>query len=149
MSWWLQAEQDAPGLLLTSNTFQLLLWDSEVLPGQLGYVIPAWDRSDPEQPRRNPDQILKPPLLAPFRLFSLWMCELLTLSPRLNPASLWRNLVSRHLYPPPCPFSRYPELLTVREGQNVDRPLNRLGSLFTMTLQYSACIKPPFSGREP
>lgn len=102
-----QAEQDIPGALLPSNTFQFLCGDTQperynpssnfwVYPGVFSEMCLGNLQRD--APRRQPNQIPKPILYDPFDIkstqSSLQMFELLPLSQGLSPATSRRKFLS-------------------------------------------------------
>ena len=131
-----QVQERNPDIPLPSDTLQLLLGGPEVLPGQKGYIIPpASPRSalgpppsglenlQSEATRRHPNQMSKPPQLAPFEVEEQWLYSELPLNggaphpiSKAEPSHPPNETHFSRLYPQSRSFSHYPDVLTIGAG---------------------------------
>ncbi len=146
-SQWQQAEEGSPGVLLLSNVFQLLLGDPKTFPGQMRYIIPpacsgstqgyptSWtcpENLQRKAPRRHPDQMSKPPQLAPFDMKEQWLYSELPLDvwapypiSKAEPSHPAEETHFTLLCLQSHSFSHYPKLMTIGEGWSEDRLVNQ------------------------
>ncbi len=106
-------------------------WGSQVIVGQMGFMLPACSRSHPrrtcpeklqrETSRIHPNQTPEPPHLAPFNTKEQWLySELLTLSLRLSPATLPGKVI-----PAACIHDFILWVMTHRWGLDKDQLVNQ------------------------
>uniref|UniRef100_A0A3Q2UKG5 SH2 domain-containing protein n=1 Tax=Fundulus heteroclitus TaxID=8078 RepID=A0A3Q2UKG5_FUNHE len=137
-----------PDVPLPSHLGQLLRRNPKAFPGQPGDIVPpACPGSSPGPPpggtcpehlsreasRRHPDQMPEPPQLAPLDG---------------EPRHTTEKTHFSRLYPGSRSFGHDPKLVTIDEGKNVDRPVNRkLCLLAQLSLHHNGSVQRPLHSR--